>query len=217
MRIVALSDTHGLQAGLEVPPGDLLLHAGDLCSRGTLEELAEAADWLRSLPHRHKVIIAGNHDFCLEQQPQQAQALLHGLTYLQDETISIEGLQLYGSPWQPWFHDWAFNLRRGEPLRKVWASIPEQTQVLLTHGPPHGVLDRTFDGRLVGCEELSARLAAVRPRLHVFGHIHEGYGQTVREDTLYLNASVCTLRYQPTQPPWVVDWDGQRMHPLEVR
>lgn len=211
MRIVCISDTHGLHHRLEVPDGDLLLHAGDLCGRGSLGELAEAADWLRGLPHRHKVVIGGNHDFCLEQQPQQARALLEGLIYLQDESTQVEGLHLYGSPWQPWFHDWAFNLRRGEPLRRVWAHIPPDTQILITHGPPQGILDKTFDGRLVGCEELSRRLDTVRPLVHVFGHIHEAYGQQKQGETLYLNASVCDLQYRPIQAPWVLDWDGHQM------
>jgi predicted phosphohydrolase len=174
--------------------------------------LAEAADWLRSLPHPHKVIIAGNHDFCLEREARLARPLLDGLIYLQDEGTTVEGLHIYGSPWQPWFHDWAFNLRRGEPLRRVWESIPAATQVLVTHGPPHGILDKTFDNRHVGCEELSRRIESVAPRLHVFGHIHEAYGQQRVGDTLYLNASACDLRYRPIQPPRVVDWDGLHMH-----
>lgn len=211
MRIVCISDTHGFHGGLKVPEGDLLLHAGDLCKRGLLSELEETADWLRSLPHRHKVIIAGNHDFCLEEDPEQARPLLHGLTYLKDESCQVEGLRIYGSPWQPWFHDWAFNLPRGAPLREVWSKIPDHTQILLTHGPPHGVLDETYDGRRVGCEELSLRLEQVQPRLHVFGHIHEAHGQAWHGETLCLNACLCNLRYRPVQAPWVVEWDGQFM------
>ena len=205
LRIVCLSDTHGLHADLAVPPADLLLHAGDLTRRGQLAELAEAAEWLRSLPHPHKVIIAGNHDFCLQQQPQQARALLTGLIYLEDSFCHCHGLKIYGSPWQPWFHDWAFNLRRGEPLRRVWAQIPEDSQVVITHGPPQGILDRCFDGREVGCQDLLERLEVVQPRLHLFGHIHEAYGQLRCGQTLFVNASTCTLQYQPVQKPIVID------------
>lgn len=206
MRIVCLSDTHGLHSQVEVPAGDLLLHGGDLTRRGGLEELAEAADWLRSLPHPDKVLIGGNHDFCLEQQPEKARQLLHGLHYLEDEFCHCQGLKIYGSPWQPWFHDWAFNLRRGEQLRKVWAKIPSDADIVVTHGPPQGILDRCFDGRQVGCQDLRERLEAVRPRLHVFGHIHEAYGQQEVGNTLYVNASSCTLDYRTEQPPIVVEW-----------
>jgi len=205
LRIVCLSDTHGLHSQLEVPEGDILLHGGDLTRMGQLDQLSEAADWLRSLPHRYKIVIAGNHDFCLEQQPQKAEALLAGLTYLKDQLCHCEGLKIYGSPWQPWFHDWAFNLRRGEPLRKVWAQIPTETDIVITHGPPQGILDRCYDGREVGCQDLLERLEVVRPRLHVFGHIHEAYGQRQVEGTLFVNASNRTLQYRPTQKPVVID------------
>lgn len=211
MRIVCLSDTHGRQQKLVVPEGDLLLHAGDLTSRGDLDELEAAADWLRSLPHPNKVLIAGNHDFCLEQAPQQARSRLEGLVYLQDQAAEIEGLKIYGSPWQPWFHDWAFNLQRGSALRQVWQKIPESTQILLTHGPPQGILDQTYDSRRVGCEELALRVRQVRPSLHVFGHIHEAYGESRQDGCLYLNACVCDLRYRPVQLPWIVEWDGREM------
>ncbi len=205
MRIICLSDTHGLHAQIEVPEGDILVHGGDLTRRGMLEELGAAADWLRSLPHRHKLVIGGNHDFCLEQQPEKARLLLDGLTYLEDDSCDCEGLKIYGSPWQPWFHDWAFNLRRGEPLRKVWAKIPNDADIVVTHGPPQGILDRCYDGREVGCQDLLERLEAVQPRLHVFGHIHEAYGQKQVGETLYVNASSCTLRYQAIQKPIVID------------
>ncbi|MBS2038711.1 metallophosphatase domain-containing protein [bacterium] len=205
MRIVCLSDTHGLHAELVVPDGDLLLHAGDLTRRGHLKELKEAADWLHCLPHTHKILIAGNHDFCLQQEPEKARALLSGLIYLEDSFCHCQGVKIYGSPWQPWFHDWAFNLNRGEPLRQTWARIPEDTEILVTHGPPQGVLDRCFDGRQVGCQDLVQRLQVVQPRLHVFGHIHEAYGQRQLGQTLYVNASCCTLQYEPIQKPIVVD------------
>lgn len=207
LRIVCLSDTHGLHSQIQVPEGDILLHAGDLTRRGHLQELEETAHWLRSLPHQEKVLIAGNHDFCLQQQPAQARALLSGLTYLEDDFCQCLGLKIYGSPWQPWFHDWAFNLRRGEPLRKTWAKIPEDSQIVITHGPPQGVLDRCFDGREVGCQDLLERLQVVRPRLHLFGHIHEAYGQRQVGETLYINASNCTLQYKPIQAPVVIDID----------
>lgn len=209
MRIVCLSDTHNLGTRLSVPAGDLLLHAGDLTNRGLAGDVDEAACWLRSLPHRHKVVIAGNHDFLFEEQPEWAREKMVGLTYLQDESVDVEGLRIFGSPWQPWFHNWAFNLRRGEPLREVWARIPDNSDMVITHGPPKGILDLCSDGFRAGCEELLPRLRAVRPGLHLFGHIHEGYGAVLQEGTWFVNASNCDLAYRPIQPPVVFDWSRQ--------
>lgn len=208
MRLVCLSDTHGRTGALVVPPGDVLLHAGDLTGRGDAHEVREALAWLAGLPHRTKVLIAGNHDFLFQDEPDAARALLAphpGLTYLEDAGTTVGGLRVWGSPWQPWFFDWAFNLPRGEELRRVWDRIPAGTDVLLTHGPPAGILDRCADGREVGCADLLDAVQRVKPRLHVFGHIHEAYGRHERGGTLFVNASTCDLAYRPVQPPVVVD------------
>jgi len=208
MRLVCLSDTHLRTGRLDVPAGDVLLHAGDLTERGEGHEVREALAWLASLPHHHKVLIAGNHDFLFEQEPEAARALLAefpSLTYLQDSEATVGGLRVWGSPWQPRFFDWAFNLDRGEPLARVWARIPSGVDVLLTHGPPAGILDRTTDGRLVGCADLLAAVRRARPRLHVFGHIHEAYGRLDRDGTAFVNASTCDRLYRPVHPPIVVD------------
>lgn len=205
-RLVCLSDTHGHR--LSVPAGDILLHSGDLTARGSLGELEEVASWLGQLPHRHKVVIAGNHDFCLQQQADQAEAILarQGLHYLRDRALELEGLRLWGSPWQPWFHDWAFNLARGPELAAIWKQIPEDTELLLTHGPPHGILDATWDGRKVGCEQLRERLPQLAQlKLHLFGHIHEASGSLVLGSTHFINASICDLRNRPVFPVRVVD------------
>jgi predicted phosphohydrolase len=208
MRIVCLSDTHLRTEGLVVPEGDLLLHAGDLTGRGKPNEVEAALAWLAALPHPHKVLIAGNHDFLFQEDPERARALVArhpGLTYLEDEETRVGDLRIWGSPWQPWFFDWAFNVKRGPELAAIWSRIPEGTDVLVTHGPPLGILDRTADGREVGCEDLLRRVEAVRPRLHVFGHIHEAYGRLERDGTLFVNASTCDLRYAPVHPPVSVD------------
>jgi Icc-related predicted phosphoesterase len=101
--------------------------------------------------------------------------------------------------------DWAFNLQRGPALREKWALIPEGTDVLITHGPPFGILDWTARGERVGCEDLLEAVRRVKPRLHVFGHIHEGYGEHEQDGTRFVNASICTEAYQPTNAPIVVD------------
>ena len=188
-RIVAIADTHNRHAQLDLPAGDVLIHAGDLTGRGTLRELEQVADWLRAQPHRHKVVVAGNHDFALQRQPAEAKALFHGLHLLEDDEVWLEGLRIWGSPWQPWFHDWAFNLRRGPDLDEKWRLIPEGVDVLVTHGPPHGYGDVVYRGERVGCEDLTRHLDRVKPRLHLFGHIHEDKGTWQRGATRIVNCT----------------------------
>lgn len=200
-----LSDTHSRHQKLAVPDGDLLIVAGDVSSHGHLDEVRDFDRFLGRLPHRHKVVIAGNHDFCFEREPLSARALITNATYLEDEGCCVDGIQIWGSPWQPWFHDWAFNLPRGAALREKWDLIPVDVDVLVTHGPPHGFGDLCYDGRRVGCEELLVRVRELQPRLHCFGHIHEGYGVYHDGDTVLVNASTCNLRYHPVNPPVVLD------------
>jgi len=206
MRLVLLSDSHGQHEGLAVPDGDVLVHAGDFCLYGSMTCVSDFAGFLDALPHRHKVVVAGNHDFALQVDPVRARKRLAHAHYLFDSAVEIDGLRFWGSPWQPEFMG-AFNLPRGRDLERVWARIPDDTDVLVTHGPPQGVLDRTWDGRVVGCEHLRARVAEVRPRLHVFGHIHEARGECEMDGTRFVNASVCGPGLTIAHPPVVVDLD----------
>jgi len=217
MRIVCLSDTHNLHGRIAVPDGDVLVHAGDLTMRGTAEEIARFDSWLAAQPHREKIVVAGNHDFLFEREPERARQLLTAGTYLCDSGLTVEGVRFWGSPWQPWFMDWAFNLPRGSALEARWRLIPEGTDVLVTHSPPHGILDEvarllSFEIEAghgpdahVGCEELRKAVERLRPRLHVFGHIHESYGRESRDGVAFVNASNCDRRYRPVNPPVVVD------------
>ena len=204
IRLVLISDTHGFH-DIVVPDGDVLIHAGDGCKRGTLDEAREWAAFVSRQPHPHKLVIAGNHDRCFEGQFDEARSLFDGTEFLHDSGCERSGVAFWGSPWQPWFLNWAFNLPRGPELAEKWALIPVATDVLVTHGPPIGILDRTFTGEAVGCEELRLAIRRVRPRVHVFGHIHEGYGTELVDGTLFVNASICTLSYRPTNPAIVVD------------
>ncbi len=198
MKLVVLSDTHGRHKTIDIPDGDVLIHAGDFSVWfGTLEELAEFNDFLAQLPHVHKIVVAGNHDFPFERENAEARAILTHAHYLQDEALEIEGVKFYGSPWQPEFLNLAFNLPRGEPLRRKWDMIPSDTDVLITHGPPHGIGDRTFDGLHVGCEELLARVQEIKPRVHVFGHIHEGRGRIDIGETTFVNAATDRKGWSP--------------------
>jgi predicted phosphohydrolase len=205
-RLVFTSDTHGLHEQLVVPDGDILIHAGDMSMSGALDDLRAFNAWLARLPHRHKIVIAGNHDFCFERQPAASAALLTAADYLMDSAVTVLGIRFYGSPWQPWFFDWAFNLPRGPALRAKWDLIPAETEVLITHGPPQGHGDLTTRGDRAGCDELLAAVRRLQPRLHVFGHIHEGAGQTREGQTLCLNVSACDANYVLAYPPIVLDW-----------
>jgi len=202
MRLVLVSDTHNLQESLVLPPGDALIHAGDFTMRGAPLEVAAFGAWLETQPFAHKIVIAGNHDFLFEREPETARGLLPlEVHYLRDSEVTLEGLRFWGSPWQPWFLDWAFNLQRGPEIAEKWALIPEGIDVLITHGPPMGTADRTVNGEDVGCADLAAAMARVKPRLSVFGHIHEGYG--VYGDKV--NAAICDEHYRVVHKPIVID------------
>ena len=192
LRIVAMADTHLQHEGLVVPDGDVLVHAGDLLQHGSLDELSRAADYLRALPHPIKIIVAGNHEVCLQKRPAEARALLEGFIYLEDEARTIEGLVFYGSPWQPKFRIWAFGATRGAELASKWKQIPDQVDVLVTHGPPHGFGDRIVwanQERRVGCADLLARVREVEPTLHLFGHIHQDRGLWTSGATTFANVT----------------------------
>jgi Icc-related predicted phosphoesterase len=195
MKCVAISDTHGMYRDIDVPDGDMLIHAGDITMRGKLSEIEDFNAWLGTLPHKHKIVIAGNHDWGFETDPVESRSIITNAIYLQDEFVVIDGFTFYGSPWQPWFLDWAFNLQRGEEIRKKWALIPNKVDVLITHGPVYGVLDKVITGESVGCEELKIVVDKVKPKFHVCGHIHEDYGTKEFDDITYINASVCSERY----------------------
>jgi Icc-related predicted phosphoesterase len=209
LRVVCISDTHERHEEIVLPDGDVLICAGDVTASGHLTSLERFARWMERQPHRYKLLIAGNHDFCFEEKPDLARRVLRasapGVHYLQDSGIVIDGLHVWGTPWQPRFFDWAFNLDRGNPLAEKWALIPIDTDILVTHGPPFGVLDATPGGLRVGCEALAERLDTLRVRLHVFGHIHHSYGVVERGSRVSVNAATCDERYGATHAPVIVD------------
>jgi len=206
LRIVCVSDTHGKHRKTMIPDGHILLHAGDLTEHGKLDEVEDFNRWLGSLPHRHKIVIAGNHDFCFAERPYEARARITNALYLEDTATEVEGVKIYGSPWQPWFGGWAFNLPRGPELAAVWAKIPDDTDILITHGPPEGILDQNRRGDCCGCRDLLGRVLELRPRLHVFGHIHEAAGQLLIGDTTFVNAS-SNMGYGSAT---VIEWEETR-------
>lgn len=220
IRIVCISDTHGQHRQLKVPPGDILIHAGDFMLSGRrLEEIVDFDAWLGSLPHPHKIAVAGNHDLLFEAYPEMAQGRLKNATYLENSGVEILGLHLWGSPVQPSFNNWAFNVDRGAAIRRYWSKIPLNTDILITHGPPFGTLDKIdILSPHLGCEELAKAVSKIKPWLHVFGHIHGGYGkESVDGDRTFANCAVLNERYVLAHEPIVIDFTARTKSPSSPR
>ena len=198
MTTTLISDTHGLHHQLQLIGGDLLIHAGDVSKYGNETEIINFLDWFKVQPYTYKIFIAGNHDWFFENATNESiQTILpKNIIYLNDSGVEIEGFKIWGSPIQPTFFDWAFNRDRGEDINKHWQLIPANTDILITHGPPFGILDKTIRGENVGCEMLIKKINHIKPKLHVFGHIHEAYGIEKMDDTTFINASVLNVKYQ---------------------
>lgn len=190
MKIVCISDTHGEHRKLnEVPDGDVLIHAGDFTKHGKVGEAEDFLAWFNKFPHEYKVLVAGNHDFVMAGvNGRNRNKIINlmdelGVTYLQDESTEIMGKTVYGSPYSNTFDSYVFNEEMPE--------IEEDVDILVTHGPPSGVLDTYGRDRSAGSPEISREVDRVDPELHVFGHIHECHG---KED-FYVNASVLDEEY----------------------
>jgi len=241
LRFVCMSDTHSLTPHLKnpVPDGDVFIHAGDFTRAGRPSEIVEFNAWLGKLPHKHKVVIAGNHELCFDPSLSKAPGIvarsghigtspsnqeesnlasdkaakcqdikkeLTNCTYLEDSSVEICGLKVYGTPHQPEYGGWAFNLARGQQCLNKWNLIPEGVDVLITHGPPLGFGDLTCTGVRAGCVELLHSVQRrIKPKYHVYGHIHEGYGVRSDGKILFINASTCDINYIPSNPPVVFD------------
>lgn len=254
-RFVCLSDTHSKHellvpeggvvrsfTKLVIPTGDVLIHAGDFTMHGHYEEVCQFVSWLKKLPHRWKIIIAGNHERVLDtlwnmnhhhsrhhsapDTCEQARRLLcdpaairAGIVYLEEEAFVIPGsnIKVYGSPYQTSYHDWAFNVSSEEESQRRWNLIPPDTDILITHEPPQGILDEVEPGVSVGSAFLrEAVLDRVKPSFHVFGHIHQAYGTSRVDGTTFINASTCTRRYKPENPAIVFDFLGDNVITEEI-
>ena len=207
LKFVAISDTHCRHLNVKLPKGDVLLHAGDISYKGKKEEIVDFLLWFAKLPFKHKIFIAGNHDFYLEKEKEtNIQSLIpEGVIYLNDSEVVIDGIKIWGSPVTPWFFNWAFNRKRGKEIKKHWDKIPADTDIILTHGPAYGILDTVLNNTNTGCKDLLNTIERIKPKAHVFGHIHECYGAAKKKGTHYVNASVLNESYELVNKPIVFD------------
>lgn len=190
---------------------DMIIHGGDMSMMGEEHEVEKFLRWYSNLPYKYKILIAGNHDYLFERKRGIAREMLErypNIIYLESSEVIIEGIKIYGEPRQPWFHSWAFNVERGEAIKRYWDAIPDDVDILVTHGPPYDILDMTARGACVGCVDLRNRIKELKNlKLCIFGHIHEHAGYEFIDGVHFVNASVLNLRYQLQNRPqaFVID------------
>jgi len=227
-----ISDTHNQHDQIDLDCGDVLIHAGDATSRGTSREIGDFLKWYSEQDFAYKILIAGNHDWGFEKNSDIYVDMCkkYGIVYLNDSGYTVKDfdtgkdIKIWGSPVQPTFCDWAFN-RDIEPTKKYskhkiikphWDLIPNDTDILITHGPPKGVRDSVSDffnknGVNVGCPHLrNAVFDRVKPKLHIFGHIHEEHGVSRLNGILFVNASQLNDQYNVHYKPRTVEWKDNK-------
>lgn len=208
VRVVCLSDTHNQHWDISVPEGDILIHAGDFSFRGLQRELLDFNDWLRHQRHTHKILIPGNHDVSFETDFATARALVSAADHvLIEQGIELEGVKIWGSPYTPEFHGWAFQIDPSEGKRR-WSGIPEGLDILVTHGPPKFIFDLTARGVNAGCRDLLKAVQLKKPKHHVFGHIHEYGSRSMAVDGVcYHNVAMLDEQYRRLdKKPLVLDF-----------
>lgn len=216
-RITFISDTHTKHRMLDLPGGDILIHSGDIMNSGyNLNDVHDFLIWFEKQDYKELIFIAGNHDRMFENHPIRMDEVLEGfpsITYLEDDWVDVDGIKIYGSPWQPEFYNWAFNLPRGgEEIEEKWSMIPPDTDILITHGPPQGHLDTSgapYNEPNLGCELLRIYVDNIKPKIHVFGHIHGGAGYKKDNGIHFVNAAILNERYEQATNGITVDWDPE--------
>lgn len=214
-RITFISDTHNKHNQLKLIGGDILIHSGDISSTGEKHQIENFCKWFSKIEnYTIKIFIAGNHDYLFQNNPIIATEIINSynnINYLFNQTIEIDGIKIYGTPYQPEFYNWAFNLpRNGDELKAIWNMIPGDTDILITHGPSFGNLDKVIDRQdNLGCELLKLRIEEIKPKIHTCGHIHTGYGYKFNGNTHMFNASVLNEQYIHTQPAITIDWNKE--------
>ena len=207
MKIICFSDTHRCIDGLNIPNADVVICAGDFCNNGSFEDVIAFNKWFSKLPAKHKIVVAGNHDVSFEKNLAISKTFLdNDIIYLQDELIKIEKIKFYGTPWQLPFMNWAFNLPEDD-LRKKFAHIPNDTDILITHSPPFGILDSTPPKKNLGSKALLEKVLQVKPKCHIFGHIHHGYGEHIdaNNNINFMNVSLLDEGYNFVNEPKIIE------------
>jgi len=214
LQIVALSDSHNATKRVEIPDGDILIHAGDFSFQGKSLEIQDFIEWLKDQPHKHKLWIAGNHEWGIEDYPSNANVIDNetNSTYIHDKVIEIEGLKFLGCNFTPEFNNWAFNLTERQS-KIYWENAPE-ADVVVCHGTPHTILDSVTPEykykRPLGCKHFLSYIERVKPKVAIFGHIHGGFGhETIKwnddSETECFNVSVMNEQYQLTNPVTIIE------------
>jgi Calcineurin-like phosphoesterase len=230
-RIICISDTHELHYKMEYDVVDFidknkdnyLIHAGDVSNEGSESGIRNFVHWFQNLKgFSSKIFCAGNHDWGFEYKKPWLYNYINDeslsqsdCVYLEDNFITIKypkistPIKIYGSPWQPEFCNWAFNVPR-DKLHLYWEKIPIDTQILITHSPAYGILDKVENRPTSqGCKSLYEHIVKIKPKIHITGHIHSGRGIIEKDGTIFINASICTERYEPINKPIVIDFDFQ--------
>lgn len=212
MRFVCTSDIHNRQGEITMPEGDCLIIAGDMTGTGDYQQLYKFGQWLSFQDYKHKVIIAGNHDIGLQEWRDLIlnECFPPDVIYLEDSGVELEGIKIYGTPWMPFYNDWAF-MKEEWLLAPHYNAIPDDTEILITHCPPNSILDLTLKDCRYGSTNLYERIKRLPAlRHHVFGHIHESAGIEVIGDVTFHNVAALDRSYQYKNPPQVFDYDTRR-------
>ena len=214
LKIVITSDTHNKHNQIQskdLPVGDVIIHCGDFTSMGYGHEIKNFMRWFSKLnQYDYKLVIAGNHDFMFEDAPVLAKEHVpDNVIYLEDSGVEILGVNFYGTPVQKIFNNWAFN-RTEEKMKQHWEGIPDNTDVLITHCPPHMIRDfAMYSNENVGSPSLRDEvLNRIKPKISVMGHVHEGYGVTIQDNITFINASVLNRKYEYVNKPIVIEING---------
>jgi Icc-related predicted phosphoesterase len=207
LKFVGIADTHSRHRAVILPQGDVLIHGGDISYRGERMEVEDFLSWFAKQDFEYKIFIAGNHDFLFEKikEKELEKMIPPEIIYLNDSGVKINGLNVWGSPITPKFFNWAFNRTRGEAIKKHWKLIPSNTDLLITHGPPYGILDQVINESHVGCVDLLQTVKNVKPKIHFYGHIHESYGIRNSDQTKFINACQMNELYELVNKPVVFE------------
>lgn len=207
MKIVAFSDIHWQLSKLsDVPEGDVLVYAGDWCYGDTVRTTIQFASKIKTFKAQTKIVIAGNHDTLAESNPTLVKNIFNenGIIYLQDSGVTIQGINFWGSPWTPEFNNWAF-MKEDRLLKYQWDKIPKNTDILITHGPPFTILDKVDHYKSVGSETLESSVLSKKPKVHIFGHIHDSYGHQQSKHTYFYNVSLLNDQYELVNKPTIIE------------